>query len=93
MRTIFKTQLKVCDQQTVQLPRGFKILDIDRQGGMPCIWYECDSEAEKVDVDIYCVGTGQNIDGISSMMYIGTVHDRSGGFVWHYYLKPTTDML
>lgn len=51
MRTIFKTQLKVCDQQTVQLPRGFKILDIDRQGGMPCILYECDSEYEKVDVN------------------------------------------
>ena len=83
MRTIFKQQLDICDQQTIELPQGFNILHIAKQNGVPCIWYECDTDNSIVHLDIYCFGTGYRMDNLSPMVYIGTV--QIDGFVWHYY--------
>ena len=84
MRTIFKTKLEVNDFQTIQLPQGFSILHLGMQEGVPCIWYECDTTARLVYLDIYCFGTGFNMDSApKSLVYVGTV--QSDGFVWHYY--------
>ena len=83
MNTIFKTELDICDFQTIELPQNYKILHIDKQDGCPCIWYECDSELPIVKLDIYCVGTGYRMDDLPPMKYIGTV--LIGDFVWHFY--------
>lgn len=69
--------------QTVELPMDFRILHIDKQEGVPCIWYECDSETPTKKVDIYCFGTGYRMDNLPWMEYIGTV--QFDGFVWHFY--------
>lgn len=83
MRTIFKTKLDICEFQTIELPQNFNILHLDKQDGVPCIWYECDSDMPIVKLDIYCVGTGYRMDGLPPMKYIGTV--QIDGYVWHYY--------
>ncbi len=83
MRTIFKTKLNICDIQTVELPQDFHILHIDKQEGVPCIWYECTSDMPTVKIDICCVGTGYRMDDLPPTDYIGTV--QFDGFVWHFY--------
>lgn len=83
MNTIFKTKLDICDFQTIELPQNFNILRLDKQDGVPCIWYECDSNMPIVKLDIYCVGTGWRMDDLPPMKYIGTI--QQDGFVWHYY--------
>lgn len=87
MKTIFKTRLDICDEQTVELPQGFRILHIGKQNGEPCIWYECDTNRPTIKVTILCFGTGHRMDDAPTMGYIGTV--QIDGFVWHYYLKLT----
>ena len=86
MKTIFKQKLDICDKQTIELPQDFKILHINEQNGVPCIWYKCTSDAPAVKLDIYCFGTGFRMDGLPSMQYIGTV--MIDGYVWHFYTAP-----
>lgn len=83
MNTILKTKLDICDFQTIELPQNFKILHLDKQDGVPCIWYECESDMPQAKLDIYCVGTGWCMDGYPPMEYIGTI--QLDGLVWHYY--------
>lgn len=83
MRTIFKTKLDICYQQTIELPKDSIILHIDKQNGAPCIWYECSSDKPIVGLDIFCFGTGYRMNDAPPMVYIGTV--QINGYVWHYY--------
>ena len=83
MKTIFKQALKVTNLQTIQLPRGFKILHLGMQADVPTIWYECDTTAPMKNLNIYCFGTGFDMDHSPARKYIGTV--QFDGFVWHYY--------
>lgn len=84
MKTIFKTKLDICDLQNIELPIDFRILHLDKQDGVPCIWYECDSTSPLVSLQIYCYGTGYNMDDEAHpKKYIGTV--QIDGFVWHFY--------
>jgi hypothetical protein len=85
MKTIFKTKLDICDEQTVELPQGSRILHIGKQNGAPCIWYECDTDRPTMKVTILCFGTGYRMDDAPVMEYIGTV--QIDGYVWHYYRK------
>ena len=87
MRTVFKTKLDVCDFQTIELPRNFRMLHIGMQCGEPCIWYECDTDEPLVELDIFCFGTGHPMDKLSSMIYIGTVN-QNDDFIWHFYRAP-----
>jgi len=83
MKTIFKQQLRVCDVQTIEIPQDFNILHIANQNGIPCIWYECETDINSISLDIYCFGTGFCMDNYPPMEYIGTV--QIDGFVGHYY--------
>lgn len=87
MRTIFKQKLDVCDVITIELPRDFRILYLAMQDGVPCIWYECHTEEPIVCLDIYCFGTGYNMDNLqtTTAKYIGTVQQNN--LVWHYYVS------
>ena len=87
MRTIFKQKLDICDFQTIEIPQDFNILHIGKQNGVPCIWYECESDINTVHLDIYCFGTGYRMDNLPSLAYIGTV--QIDGYVWHYYRSQT----
>lgn len=61
MITIHKYPLLIEQQQKVKMRRGFKILSLDVQDGVPCIWALIDDEAELINVPISTYGTGHNI--------------------------------
>ncbi len=83
MKTIHKYKLKITTFQTVLLPQNYKILHLGVQNGVPTIWCECFDDSPLVKLDIYCVGTGFNMDKLPPIRHIGTIQIDS--FVWHYY--------
>lgn len=87
MHTIFKQALEIDGMQTIRLPKNYKILHLGVQYGIPTIWYECTSDFPLVDVEIYCFGTGHNMNDLPKLDYIGTVQIKFNSVVLHYYRK------
>ena len=84
MRTIWKFELEVTDIQTVALPKGCFILQVEVQRGTPCLWVECDSEAPKVDRVFAIYGTGHSLPD-NPGKYIGSYMLQGGMLVFHLY--------
>lgn len=82
MTKIYKYKLEIKDTQNLHLPHDFKILSLQMQDGVPCIWCEVNPELPLKEVTLYCLGTGREVDFIGK--HIGTVLDEP--FVWHFYI-------
>jgi hypothetical protein len=85
MTTIWKFPLTVVDEQSVKMPAGARILCVQMQGGLPCLWAEVNTSAPMRARSIVIHGTGNPMPAESECVrsYIGTF--QSGPFVWHAY--------
>lgn len=86
MRTvIWKYQLKITDQQAVEMPYEHNILSVAEQNGVLCMWVEVNPNAYLIDVDIEIIGTGNPIYHTVDYgrKFIGTVV--MNPFVWHVF--------
>jgi hypothetical protein len=90
MRTIFKQTLDTVYEQTIELPEYSRILCINVQHGIPCIWYECNPNMPEEEVKIFCVGTGGELPERVGLEYLGTVLMFGGDCVFHYYKERST---
>lgn len=83
MRTIYKYQIPL-DAQCFKLTlrHGVRILDVQIQNGVPCLWAEIDTDAEEEVFYFFIQGTGNPILE-ESRYYLGTWQARE--FVWHLY--------
>ena len=81
MRTIWKFVIPFPEGQ-VAMPRGAKILALQKQDRTPTIWAEVDSEAPKENHLFVIYGTGHPLAEVAGT-YIGTF--QSPPFVWHVY--------
>lgn len=81
---IWKYELAVTDEQTVEMPRGAKVLSVANQGGNLCLWAEVDPH-ERVTVRTFLVvGTGHKITLDADLReFIGTV--LICPLVWHVF--------
>lgn len=86
--TIWKWNLNLTDQQTIQMPEGSRPLTVQIQGGDICMWSAVDPLAVKVPFTIIIVGTGNSGPDFSGSRYIGTV--QQGPFVWHVFWRSET---
>ncbi len=84
MRTIWKYQLEVTDQQSVSMPRNAEILHVAAQHGVACLWAEVTPDTPEEDRSILIVGTGHPIP-IGDRRYIGTFQLSGGALVFHAY--------
>jgi hypothetical protein len=84
MKTIYKYPIKAADEQSVQLPKGAKILCVQTQNGQPWLWAEVDTQVESVPFEIKVRGTGHPFDG-SEGVYIGTFQLSGGALVFHVF--------
>jgi hypothetical protein len=79
---IFKYPLAIVHEQTIEMPKHSKILCVQMQGGVLCLWAAVNPDALMEKRIISIVGTGNptsvNLDG-----YIGTV--QQGYYVWHIF--------
>ena len=84
MKTIWKYPLVLGQRQTICIPKGFKILTVQEQHGVICLWAEVIPPSQLENVIIKVVGTGHaEVTDVDE--YLGTVQTNSGLFVWHIY--------
>lgn len=85
MNTIWKYELKVTDLQKIKMPITSKILTIQMQLGVPCLWAEVNTEEvleEHRTIEMF--GTGHEIPD-HNRTYIGTIQQANGKLIWHIY--------
>lgn len=82
---IWKYKLKITDRQSIDMPKGAKVLDVQMQGDTCCLWALCDEEKESIDTEtirIVIYGTGNPIPDEPGE-YISTFQVHGGKFVFH----------
>ena len=81
MKTIHKYTLQLTEWQSIQMPAESKILTIQMQNGVPCMWVEVDTSLQSVTRKFLTVGTGHAIN--DEVVYLGTYQLYSGGLIMH----------
>ena len=85
MKTIFKYPLAVQDEQEIMLPAGARVLCVQVQRGVPCLWAVVDPEIGKLSHTIHIRGTGHPVEGIENFEYMGTFQLSGGDFIFHVF--------
>ena len=80
---IYKYELEVTNVQTIDMPVGAKILCIQLQNFMPCIWALVDPDMPKERRTIEIFGTGHDVPDKGERKYIGTYQLMNGALVYH----------
>ena len=86
MKRIYKYDLEIEDEQVILMPKGSLSLCVQVQKGLPYLWALVDDEAEKEQVLITMVGTGNPADHVHNKLYLGTFQMSGGDLVWHVFL-------
>lgn len=80
MKTVYKYAL----EPEMKLPKGAKILSVNIQQDVLCLWSEVDTELPLEQRNFLAYGTGWQINPDSKREFIATVFGPSG-LVWHIY--------
>lgn len=90
-RTVWRYEIPTNTPTTLMIPKGFKVLHFTEKhtedDKIPMFWAEVDPDAEKIEVKVLAVGTGWNWNRLYPVVYLGTLFELGGEFVWHYYLE------
>ncbi len=87
MKTIWKYTIDLTEHQTIEMPKGARILTAQFQRMSPAIWAEVDDTADMVKRELCFVGTGrQKPEGYTE--YINTLQFSQGARVFHLFAKP-----
>ena len=81
MKTIHKFPIN--GSGIVMMPIKAKILSVQLQGGVICLWAEVDTNFDKEARHILISGTGHRLDDFEEKTFIGTVQEN--GLVWHIF--------
>ncbi len=83
MSVIFKYPLVHEGRQQIMIPENHRILDVQLQRGILCLWAEVDEGSDRKEViEIHIVGTGQDMP-LGKCEHISTV--QQGEYVWHIF--------
>lgn len=86
MKTIWKTELRLTDEQTVCLPKGSQPMSCEMQDTKICVWFLTDSETANTELwHFYIVGTGNPLPRNPRITLLNTILD--GTFVWHVFYE------
>lgn len=83
MKTIFKYDLRVEDDQTVDMPAGATVLCVQDQRGTPRLWALVDPSAPKVARTFRIHGTGHEIPDPERLAYLSSFQMAGGELVFH----------
>lgn len=92
-RTIYKYPLwsttDVARYRAIAVPRGAKLLTVQIQHDVACLWAVVDPKAPTATLDVYTFGTGSAIstDLLAMLTYLGTVQADGGDLIWHIYYR------
>ena len=79
---IWKWKLEATDVQTIEVPAGAKLLDVQVQGGLPNLWALCDENAPSTTRRIAIYGTGNPMPDEPGE-YIATFQMHGGAPMFH----------
>ena len=80
---IYKYELQITDEQTVEMPRGARLLSVQMQRERLMLWAVVNTNEPIRSRVIRIHGTGIAISPEHNYAFIGTVQD--GPFVWHVF--------
>jgi len=87
MKTIYKYEVPIEDEFSLNLPKGSTFLSLINQRGKPVLYFLVDPEEKTIEkIDFYLAGTGNPIlENIDSYEFLGTfeVHP----FVFHLFSR------
>ena len=86
-RTIWKYEIPLQDDITLEMPRGMIPLTVATQLGKICLWAEVDPSQPKEPHHFRLAGTGHPLPEGVRVDYIGTVFVQGGYLVFHLYQK------
>lgn len=81
---IYKWKLEMTDRQTLMLPVGAKLLDVQMQKEDCCLWALCDDNAKKEPRHIAIYGTGNPFQ-VENSNYLSTFQMPKRGLVFHVF--------
>lgn len=79
---IWKFPLALVDIQSVEMPAGAKLLDVQLQRDLLCLWALCDEQAPIETRSIAIIGTGNPVPELP-MIHIATFQLAGGDLVFH----------
>lgn len=82
MKTIYKYDLELANEQKLSLPSGAELLSVQAQDEKLVLWAVVDTDLPERDFTITLHGTGNPIPEIHGC-YIDTV--QMDGMVWHFF--------
>lgn len=85
MRTIWKFPFPITDEFELNIPLGAKMLHVEEQHGIPCLWAECDPGKEARSMEFVLYGTGHPMEEYVGQVYVGTFLSMDGDLVFHLY--------
>ena len=86
MTTIWKYTLKTTDAQTISMPANARILSLQTQFGIPCLWVMVDPAAAPEPRQFFTYGTGHKIiEPISNLQFVGSYQLDGGALVFHVF--------
>ncbi|PTR17503.1 hypothetical protein C8R31_101667 [Nitrosospira sp. Nsp2] len=84
---IWKFPLVVTDRQSVLMPAGANLLDVQMQGDECCLWALCDEKAPLSTRHLAMYGTGNPMPD-NPGKYVATFQMRGGSLVFHAFESP-----
>jgi hypothetical protein len=85
LSTIWKFPLEITDEQEINVPVGAKILCLQMQEGLPCLWVQVNPQASTYPMRIVMYGTGHEITDTPNLRYLGSFQCYGGTFVSHVF--------
>lgn len=85
MKKIYKYELMMADEQTIELPKHSKILTVQIQNGNICLWALVFPQEVMQKYKVRIIGTGHPAGYVDADDYIGTVQQNEGQLVWHVF--------
>ena len=83
---IFKYELKIADEQTINMPRHAIVISVANQRGALTIWAMVDPKAEYAPRRFFVHGTGHEfIRAVPYSEFVGSVAIEP--FVWHVFAE------
>ena len=86
---VYKYEIKISDEQTVELPFNAEILTIQMQRDKCCLWALVDPRNELEERTICIYGTGHPIQDGIRLKYISTFQIPHLGLVFHAFEKKS----
>jgi len=84
-KTVYKYPIPVEGEFELGLPQGARVLSVQVQAGMVCLWALVDPKAPLAPRRFRLAGTGHPIENAESLSFVDTFQLHGGALVFHVF--------